>query len=75
MGGGEIINLPKRPGEPDCTWADISKVSEFLGWKPQIDLKEGVGKMLDNLEYWSDAPLWDEKSISTATKKWFEYLS
>src|SRR6187399_1580058 len=23
--GGEKIHIPKRPGEPDCTWADISK--------------------------------------------------
>ena len=24
--GGEKVHVPKRPGEPDCTWADISKI-------------------------------------------------
>ena len=23
--GGEKTYIPKRPGEPDCTWADISR--------------------------------------------------
>ena len=25
--GGDITYIPKRPGEPDCTWADISKAT------------------------------------------------
>ena len=75
LGGGKTIYLPKRPGEPNCTWADISKVKKLLKWKPKIGLKEGVSKMLKNLDYWSNAPVWDEKSISIATKKWFQYLS
>ena len=24
--GGEVVHIPKRPGEPDCTQADISKI-------------------------------------------------
>ncbi len=24
--GGDVVHLPKRPGEPDCTWADIGKI-------------------------------------------------
>ncbi len=23
--GGEVVYVPKRPGEPDCTWADIAQ--------------------------------------------------
>ena len=30
--GGPVIHIPKRPGEPDCTWADISKITRELGW-------------------------------------------
>ena len=30
--------------------------------------------MLDNIEQWRDAPVWDEKSIDEATKDWFECL-
>jgi hypothetical protein len=29
--GGRVVYVPKRPGEPDCTWADISKISTQLG--------------------------------------------
>ncbi len=73
--GGEIVNIPKRPGEPECTWADITKAQRLLGWKPKISLDEGVRILLDKIDYWREAPVWDEKSIAKATKKWFEYLS
>ena len=34
--GGEKIHIPKRPGEPDCTFADISNIQRDLQWQPQI---------------------------------------
>ena len=71
---GEVVYIPKRPGEPDCTWADISKAKDLLKWEPLISLEEGVKHLLDNIEYWSNAPVWDVDSISEATKKWFKYL-
>jgi UDP-glucose 4-epimerase len=71
---GDVTYIPKRPGEPDCTWADISKATKLLDWKPLISLDEGVKKLLSDLDYWKDAPLWDTKSIEKATEKWFEYL-
>ena len=73
--GGDVVYIPKRPGEPECTWADISKAKELLNWYPQVSLEEGVGILLDNIEYWGEAPVWDEHSIAKATEKWFEYLS
>ena len=73
--GGEVVYIPKRPGEPDCTWADISKAKEILKWKPLINLEEGVNILLENLDYWKDAPLWNKDSIAKATEKWFKYLS
>ena len=74
MIGGNIINLPKRPGEPDCTFADITKIKQFLGWSPKISFETGVSEMLNSITDWKDAPLWDEKSIANATKTWFKYL-
>ena len=74
LGGGEVIHLPKRPGEPDCTWADISKIRSELGWEPLISLEEGVGRMLANIDYWRQAPVWNEQSIAQATEQWFKYL-
>jgi UDP-glucose 4-epimerase len=73
--GGDITYIPKRPGEPDCTWADISKANQLLNWKPKVSLETGVEILLNNMEYWADAPVWDKKSIAKATEKWFEYLS
>jgi UDP-glucose 4-epimerase len=72
---GEVTYIPKRPGEPDATWADISKAKKLLKWSPQVSLEEGVNNLLNNLDYWNDAPIWDKKSIEKATEKWFEYLS
>jgi UDP-glucose 4-epimerase len=72
--GGEIVYVPKRPGEPDCTWANISKITSKLGWKPTVPLEEGVKRMLVDIDRWRDAPLWDPDSIAEATKTWFRYL-
>jgi UDP-glucose 4-epimerase len=74
LGGGEIVRVPKRPGEPDCTWADITKIERDLGWKQQVSFEDGVGQMLKNLDYWREAPVWDPVSIAGATKSWFTFL-
>lgn len=75
LGGGEIDYIPKRPGEPDCTWANISKITTELHWKPEVEFAEGVCKMMAEINHWQDAPLWDKSSIAKATQTWFEYLS
>lgn len=72
--GGPVVYIPKRPGEPDCTWADISKIQRDLTWKPVVPFEEGVRRMMEHIELWRDAPLWDPQSIAKATKTWFEYL-
>ncbi|MDD4506687.1 MAG: SDR family oxidoreductase [Sulfurospirillaceae bacterium] len=72
--GGERLYIPKRPGEPDCTYADISKIKKVLGWTPKVSFETGVKIMLDNIEQWREAPVWDENSIKDATKDWFECL-
>ena len=72
--GGEAIHIPKRPGEPDCTFADISKVKSVLKWEPKVSFVEGVGRILDNINYWREAPVWDAESIARETKDWFSLL-
>ncbi|MDC0634177.1 GDP-mannose 4,6-dehydratase [Planktomarina sp.] len=73
--GGKTVQLPKRPGEPDVTHADISKITSKLNWQPEVPFEEGVHNMLANIEHWNNAPLWDEASIADATKSWFRYMS
>ena len=73
--GGDVVYVPKRPGEPDCTFADITKISKALGWKPKISFKKGVQIMLEHIQEWQTAPVWDERAIAEATKTWFTYLS
>ena len=73
--GGDSINIPKRPGEPDCTFADTAKIEKLLGFKGETPFEEGVQQLMEKIEDFRDAPLWDEASIKDATKTWFQYLS
>lgn len=72
--GGDIEYIPKRPGEPDCTFADTRKIREKLNWRPQVDFEQGVANMLAHIDYWREAPLWTSASIADATADWFKYL-
>ena len=71
---GDVVHLPKRPGEPDCTFADITKIKNMLGWVPKVSFEKGVQVMLDNIGYWRKAPVWSAEKIEVATKDWFKYL-
>ena len=73
--GGPVVHVPKRPGEPDCTWADITRIRTELGWTPQVPFEEGVAEMLRHIDYWREAPVWDPASIESATEAWFAALS
>ena len=74
LGSPATVHIPKRPGEPDCTWADISKIRKELNWEPKVGIADGVRVMLENIEYWRDAPVWTESRIAEATSDWFRYL-
>ena len=73
--GGNKVHIPKRPGEPDSTFADISKIRSELGWEPQVSIEEGVAEILKHIDYWRNAPVWTPESIADATEDWFRYLS
>ncbi len=72
--GGKRVNIPKRPGEPDCTFADTEKIRRALGWEPKVSFEQGVRIMLENIEYWRNAPAWTPDRIGEATNDWFRFL-
>jgi UDP-glucose 4-epimerase len=72
--GGDKEFIPRRPGEPDCTFADTQKISSRIGWNPSIPLEEGVARMMAVIDDWRDAPLWNQFTIAEATTDWFKYL-
>jgi UDP-glucose 4-epimerase len=72
--GGDKEFIPRRPGEPDCTFAETQKISTCIGWTPAIPLEEGVARMMAVIEDWRDAPLWNQSTIAEATADWFKHL-
>ena len=36
--------IPKREGEMDTTWSNIEKISQVIGWKPDVDVLEWIKK-------------------------------
>jgi UDP-glucose 4-epimerase len=72
--GGEKTTIPRRPGEPDCTFADTAKIRARVGWQPSVPLEQGVSRMLEVIDDWRDAPLWNQSTIAEATADWFKHL-
>ena len=72
--GGEITYIPKRPGEPDRSLADIEKIKKSLSWFPRVSIEMGVEIMLRRINDWKKAPVWTKSTIKEATKVWFKYL-
>jgi len=70
----KIVHIPKRPGEPFKTFANINKAIKYLNWQPKILFENGVQELLKNINYWKHAPLWNKQKIQKATKEWFKYL-
>ncbi|GAB6039348.1 SDR family oxidoreductase [Endothiovibrio diazotrophicus] len=72
--GGEVVHIPKRPGEPDCTFADVRRIHSLLDWRANVPFEEGVATMVEHIDYWREAPVWTVEGISDATRDWFRYL-
>ena len=73
--GGNKVKIPKRPGEPDRSLADISKIKSHFNWQPKIAIDEGIKMLLKNINDWREAPVWTPETIKEETKSWFKLLS
>ena len=72
--GGDQVRIPKRPGEPNRSLADINKIKKDINWKPEISIEIGIKDLLSKIHYWKDAPVWTPNKIEKATKAWFKHL-
>ncbi len=72
--GGQKVYIPKRPGEPDRSLADIRKIKKDLRWKPTIQIEVGVKELLANIKFYKNAPVWTPKKIERITLNWFKLL-
>ena len=51
------------------------KIEQLLGWTAKTTFEEGVALMLENIDYWAEALVWDPSSIEyNAGVLWFKYL-
>ena len=73
--GGEIEHIPKRPGEPYETRANPTPAFNQIGWRADIQWREGLVKMIKNASQWKSSYVWTSDSIKKATKAWFDHLS
>lgn len=42
----KIVDTPTPPSEPLITFADVSRARELLGYKPQVDVEEGLSHFI-----------------------------
>ena len=43
--GGKKIFITKRPGDPNRSCANISKIKKDINWKPRISINYGIRKL------------------------------
>lgn len=72
--GGEVVYIPERGGEPHTIYADNTRLIN-LGWKPKVSIEQGLEKMMDSLEYWKEAKIWEPDTIAEETKTWQRLLA
>ena len=71
---GTKVHIPKRPGEPEITFADIRRIKKEVKWKPLISIEKGIFDLKRSIKDWKSAPVWTPEKIKKETKKWFQYL-
>jgi UDP-glucuronate 4-epimerase len=43
----EVEYYPAHKADMNSNWADVTKAGQLLGWKSQVGLQEGIGRMVD----------------------------
>lgn len=72
--GAERRRIAERGGEPHTIFADNTRLKS-LGWEAKVSIEQGIGRLLENLEYWKDAKVWEPDAIAEETKEWSKWLA
>ncbi len=43
----KMNRMDAQPGEVDITYSDITKAKKLLGWKPKVNIEEGINKLAE----------------------------
>ena len=43
--GGRTVKCPPRPGDARHTLADLTQSSKILGWRPEVDVEDGIAEL------------------------------
>ena len=46
----EIVRAPRRPGDIHLTYFDCNKAARILGWKPAVDIEQGVRATVEHFK-------------------------
>jgi nucleoside-diphosphate-sugar epimerase len=46
----EKTHTASRAGDANTTLADVNKITDMLGWAPQITLEEGIKSMIQAID-------------------------
>ena len=39
--------MPMQPGDVERTWADVTDLFEYIGYRPKVDIEEGIGRFME----------------------------
>jgi UDP-glucuronate 4-epimerase len=43
----QVVYRPPHPADMLANWADVRKAKQLLGWQPQVNLEEGVSRLVE----------------------------
>ncbi|MGH0034796.1 MAG: NAD-dependent epimerase/dehydratase family protein [Myxococcota bacterium] len=62
--GGPWVSVPARPGDVRQRTADVRRAHERLDWRAEIDIEEGIQRLLHDLDAWRNAPVWTPEFVT-----------
>ncbi len=57
--------LPMQPGDVSKTWADVTDLYEHIGYRPQVDLREGLQNFVDWYKEYYGLPIHAKQEMET----------